>query len=136
MGQMFASVFLMKAMSFGAVVQSEADMVNLQYDLIDALREAAIDDDHIALQLASLLSRIFPARPVTRSEDREDDDTVDEQDPLSLLNFDFGNVDMSLFGEIGVDAGNTVGYNPNGLVSFIEAMLDHPTSVEGELPTQ
>lgn len=117
-------------MSFGAVVQSEADMVNLQYDLIDALREAAIDDDHIAMQLALLLSRIFPARP-TRSDDGAENE--DEQDPLSMLNFDFGNVDMSVFGDIGVDAGNTIGYNPNGLVSFIEAMLDG-SGVEGEMP--
>ncbi|BEI83827.1 hypothetical protein CcaverHIS002_0404310 [Cutaneotrichosporon cavernicola] len=118
---MFASVFLMKAMSFGAVVQDEADMVNLQYDLIDALREAAVDEDHIALQLASLLSRLFPSRPKARSEGVE---PVEQEDPLSMLNFDFGNVDMNLFGDIGVDAGNTIGYNPNGLVSFIEAMLD------------
>ncbi|BEJ14505.1 hypothetical protein CspHIS471_0402720 [Cutaneotrichosporon sp. HIS471] len=118
---MFASVFLIKAMSFGAVVQDEADMVNLQYDLIDALREAAVDEDHIAVQLASLLSRLFPSRPAARSEGVEE---VEQEDPFSMLNFDFGNVDMSLFGDIGVDAGNTIGYNPNGLVSFIEAMLD------------
>lgn len=125
---MFASVFLMKAMSFGAVVQDEADMVNLQYDIIDALREAAVDEDHIAVQLASLLSRLFPARPAARSEDGVE--LVEQEDPLSMLNFDFGNVDMALFGDIGVDAGNTIGYNPNGLVSFIEAMLDG-SQVEG-----
>lgn len=119
-------------MSFGAVVQAEADMVNLQYDLIDALREAAVDEDHIAMQLASLLSRIFPARPASRSEDGAQNAV--EDDPLAHLNFDFGNVDMSVFGDIGVDAGNTIGYDPNGLVSFIEAMLDGG-GVEGEMTT-
>ncbi len=129
---MFASVFLMKAMSFGAVVQDETDMVNLQYDLIDTLRDAAVDEDHIAIQLASLLSHLFPARPVARSEDGVE--AVELEDPLSMLNFEVGNVnvDMSLFGDIGVDAGNTIGYNPNGLVSFIEAMLDG--SLDGGMP--
>ncbi|GMK58645.1 hypothetical protein CspeluHIS016_0600870 [Cutaneotrichosporon spelunceum] len=124
--------FLRMAMSFGAVVQNEADMVNLQYDLIDALREAAVDEDHIALQLASLLSRLFPSRPAGRSEDGVE--PVEQEDPLSMLNFDFGNVDMSLFGDIGVDAGNTIGYNPNGLVSFIEAMLDG-SQVDAGMPS-
>ncbi|KAL1412226.1 hypothetical protein Q8F55_003237 [Vanrija albida] len=131
---MFASVFLMKAMSFGAMLQEVVDVVELQWSLIAAFRSAAVDDDHLVAQLASLLSRLLAqTRPTDRDEGAaaQDDDAPPPLDPLAFLDFDLttiGGLDMSAaFGDTGSGGGdafhNIIGCNPNGLVSVIEGVL-------------
>jgi len=60
---MFASVFLMKAMSVGAVSEKEPEILDLQHRIIECFQEAAVDDEHIAAEIANLLGRVFPAFP-------------------------------------------------------------------------
>lgn len=130
----------MKALSFGAIVPSESEVVDLQYSLIDVFREAAVDSDHLAAQLASLLSRLFPARTAQGTNGpraASGQDYEDTSDPRLLFNFDVALENMTALGsEIGFDPGNmddSLGFNPNGLVSFIEAMLGGTDAMNGEL---
>lgn len=140
---MFASVFLMKALSFGAIVSSESEVVDLQYSLIDVFREAAVDNDHLAAQLASMLSRLFPARTTTAADVTVlpagyDVHADTETDPRLLFNFDLALENMAALGsEVNLDPAtidDSLGFNPNGLVSFIEAMLGgHDSSLDGDM---
>lgn len=57
---MFASVFLMKAMSVGAVSEKEPAILELQHQIMTCLREASVDRDHISFEIATLLARVFP----------------------------------------------------------------------------
>ncbi|BEI80306.1 hypothetical protein CcaverHIS002_0108350 [Cutaneotrichosporon cavernicola] len=61
--EMFASVFLMKALSHGAVAEKEPAVLDLQHRMLTCFREAAVDDEHIAAEIARLLERVFPALP-------------------------------------------------------------------------
>lgn len=60
---MFAAVFLMKALSHGAVAEKEPAVLDLQHQILTCFREAAIDEEHIASEIAKLLERVFPALP-------------------------------------------------------------------------
>lgn len=130
---MFASVFLMKAMSFGAMLQEVVDVVELQWSLIGAFRSAAVDDDHLVAQLASLLSRLLAqTRPTADGEQpAQQDEGTPPLDPLAFLDFDLtaiGGLDMAAaFGDTGSGGDdafhNIIGCNPNGLVSVIEGVL-------------
>lgn len=115
-------------MSFGAVLQPEVDVVDLQYALIRAFREAAIDEGHLASQLASLLSRLFPSEDVraVNSQQKDSDDEPQAFDLVAFLDFDMGSLDVSSLGDIVGDPSapqNIIGCDPNGLVSVIEDML-------------
>lgn len=61
--EMFAAVFLMKALSHGAVAEKEPAVLELQHQILTCFREAAVDDEHIASEIAKLLERVFPALP-------------------------------------------------------------------------
>jgi hypothetical protein len=52
-----------QAVAFGAVGQPEQEIVELQYQLIEAFRQASPDDQHVSSHLAELLSRMFPSIP-------------------------------------------------------------------------
>jgi hypothetical protein len=65
---MFATVFLMKAMSVGAVSEKEPEILELQHRMIVCFREAAVDDDHISSEIANLLGRVFPAFPAVPAQ--------------------------------------------------------------------
>jgi hypothetical protein len=65
---MFASVFLMKAISVGAVSEKEPEILQLQHRIIACFREAAVDEEHIAAEIASLLGRVFPAFPTVPAQ--------------------------------------------------------------------
>lgn len=60
---MFAAVFLMKALTHGAVAEKEPAVLDLQHQIITCFREAAVDDEHIASEIAKLLEKVFPALP-------------------------------------------------------------------------
>ncbi|GMK54780.1 hypothetical protein CspeluHIS016_0113660 [Cutaneotrichosporon spelunceum] len=60
---MFAAVFLMKALSHGAVAEKEPEVLDLEHQMLTCFREAAVDDEHIAAEIARMLERIFPALP-------------------------------------------------------------------------
>jgi len=115
-------------MSFGAILQAEVDVGELQHEIIKAFREAAIDEGHLGAQLASLLSRLFPQE--------QQEETVD---PLAFLDFDLGSIDVSSLGDYAADPTvqqNIIGCNPNGLVSVIEGILDGgwaPTAVDSSV---
>nr|XP_019008159.1 uncharacterized protein I206_06714 [Kwoniella pini CBS 10737]OCF46940.1 hypothetical protein I206_06714 [Kwoniella pini CBS 10737] len=126
----FASVFLMKAVSFGAVGQPEQEIVDLQYALIQALSNASVDNEHVAGYLATMLSRVFPSIPTgpARAAPTEVNNTTDE-----IPNTDTTNI-LSLFGfdtEISPNPGynshleslSGFGYDPRSIVSDIEEML-------------
>lgn len=57
---MFAAVFLMKAMSHGAVAEKEPAVLDLQRRILECFRDAAVDEEHIASEIATLLGRVFP----------------------------------------------------------------------------
>lgn len=65
---MFASVFLMKAMSVGAVAEKEPAILELQHNIIACFRDAAVDGEHIGAEVAGLLARVFPAFPAVPSQ--------------------------------------------------------------------
>ncbi|KLT42269.1 hypothetical protein CC85DRAFT_328331 [Cutaneotrichosporon oleaginosum] len=60
---LFAAVFLMKALSHGAVAEKEPAVLDLQHQMLTCFREAAVDDEHIAAEIARLLEKVFPALP-------------------------------------------------------------------------
>nr|XP_018265113.1 uncharacterized protein I303_01473 [Kwoniella dejecticola CBS 10117]OBR87271.1 hypothetical protein I303_01473 [Kwoniella dejecticola CBS 10117] len=135
----FASVFLMKAVSFGAVGQPEQEIVDLQCSLIQALSSASVDDEHVASYLARMLSRVFPAIPTgpSRAAPPEINNTTD------MSNIDTSNL-LSIFGfdtEISPNAAadghfenlSGFGYDPRSIVSDIEEMLAVTENFQFEL---
>ncbi|WWC86561.1 uncharacterized protein L201_001438 [Kwoniella dendrophila CBS 6074] len=134
----FASVFLMKAVSFGAVGQPEQEIVELQYSLIEALSTASVDDEHVANYLARMLNRVYPTIPTGPSR------VAPENDPTNdLSNMDTSNI-LSLFGfdtEVSPTAGRDghleslsgFGYDPRSIVSDIEEMLAASDSYQFDL---
>lgn len=60
---MFAAVFLMKALSHGAVAEKEPAVLDLEHQMLTCFRDAAVDDEHIAAEIARLLEKVFPALP-------------------------------------------------------------------------
>ena len=125
-------------MSFGAVIQPEQEIVDLQYKLIESFRAASVDDEHIAFHLASLLSRVFPIRPQGNSVPPQETTLDTKTDalgtgPQTLFSFDTMNFDTGLdFDETGLSL--NIGYDPNSLVSSIEEMLATSGS-QGMYPT-
>ncbi|KAK6903377.1 hypothetical protein I203_106880 [Kwoniella mangroviensis CBS 8507] len=129
----FASVFLMKAVSFGAVGQPEQDTVNLQCSLIEALSTASVDDEHVAGYLAGRLRRVFPAISTGPSR------TLAEVNPYSdMLNMEESNI-LSLFGFASetfpsvesdghLESLSGFGYDPRSVVSDIEELLAASTN--------
>ncbi|WVQ73281.1 hypothetical protein IAR50_002849 [Cryptococcus sp. DSM 104548] len=59
----FASVFLMKALSFGAIGQPDTEIIDLEYTLIDSLAASSADEHHISSYLAKLLSKVLESIP-------------------------------------------------------------------------
>ncbi|ODO05133.1 hypothetical protein L198_01821 [Cryptococcus wingfieldii CBS 7118] len=59
----FASVFLMKAVSFGAIGQPDTEIIDLEYTLIDSLAASSADEHHISAYLAKLLSKVLESIP-------------------------------------------------------------------------
>lgn len=59
----------------------------MQYEMIRAFREASIDEEHVAWELATLLSRIFPSLPspgTTVEARNADTDSTMLMDPLQI----------------------------------------------------
>lgn len=50
----------MKAMTHGAVAEKEPAVLDLQHQILTCFREAAVDEEHIASEIAALLERVFP----------------------------------------------------------------------------
>ena len=140
----------MKAVAFGAVGQPEQEIVDLQYQLIDSLRNASPDDKHVSFHLSTLLSRVFPAIPpassnttmpqpkpsdatTTTGDDAETDEIVNPFatmnnafSALPWLGFDMpdslGQMENNpLDWDTGIVSG--FGYDPSSIVSDIEQML-------------
>ncbi|WWC92459.1 uncharacterized protein L201_007417 [Kwoniella dendrophila CBS 6074] len=126
----FASVFLMKAMSFGAVAPPEQQIVDLQYSLIRSLKAVAVDEHHVASYLATLLERVFPAIPTEPSRPIQDDTfegpLIPDQSTLALFGFD-----TDLNSEQPQDLWTDMtgfGYDPSSIISDIEEMLAASTT--------
>lgn len=109
-------------MSFGAISQSEGELVELHYEFIEVLRQASRDEDHVAAQLASLLNRVFPPRP-TPTSNWEPDAAVPgpistDVDPTSANAFDTSMFD---FEQLGLpDAWN---FDTNSLVPGLDDLF-------------
>ncbi|WVW87145.1 hypothetical protein I302_109202 [Kwoniella bestiolae CBS 10118] len=127
----FASVFLMKAMSFGAVAPPEQDTVDLQYDLIKALKAVAVDENHVASYLSTLLERVFPSIPTEPSRPSSDQSMegppLTDQSTLALFGFDTSLTADFLPQDQWTDM-TGFGYDPSSIISDIEEMLAASTN--------
>ncbi|WWC95609.1 hypothetical protein V866_002474 [Kwoniella sp. B9012] len=128
----FASVFLMKAMSFGAVAPPEQDIVDLQYDLIKSLKAAAVVyQNHVASYLSTLLERVFPSIPTEPSRPSSDQliegPTLTDQSTLALFGFDTNLAADPLPQDQWTDM-TGFGYDPSSIISDIEEMLAASTN--------
>jgi len=128
-----------QAVAFGAVGKPEQEVVDLQYQLISALRLSSPDDQHVSHHVSTLLSRVFPAMPQSNNTfnplatpaGNQLSDTLSEDDlghannsftSLPWLGLDMPNNDANpLDWSSGVVSG--FGYDPSSIVSDIEEML-------------
>lgn len=120
-------------MAFGAVGQPEQEIVDLQYQLIEAFRLASPDDKHVAFHLSQLLSRVFPSIPhqpppglldphpplipVDSNAIEETFDTQTEPNPVNpYLQAGFGNVWLNSLN--GMDNNQLSGSHHSGNMDF------------------
>ncbi|WWC60241.1 uncharacterized protein I303_102807 [Kwoniella dejecticola CBS 10117] len=123
----------MQAMSFGAVAPPEQEIVDLQYSLIRSLKNVAVDSDHVASYLSTLLERVFPSIPTEPIRTDPDQNTegplLTDQSTLALFGFD---TDLTMdFQAQSQDQWTDMtgfGYDPSSIISDIEEMLAASTN--------
>ncbi len=74
----------------------EQEVVDLQYEIIEAFRLAAPDDQHVAHHLSQLLSRVLPAIPHHPTAGASKQDRTGDKDPAHTSLPSISDLDASL----------------------------------------